>query len=169
MRLPPLRERGADVLLLARHFIGELCRGLGIETKEMSAEFTDAIREYEWPGNVRELINVLQAALVQSLNDDLLYPQALPLELRLHHMQRSFGHSSPATASDPSKPLSTSSQAALIPYQQYRSQTEKRYLERLMAATRGRIPKACEISGLSRARIYQMLAKHGLKPAKSHK
>jgi two-component system, NtrC family, response regulator len=168
MRLPALRERGADVLLLARHYIDELCRGLGIETKEMSPDFSDALREYEWPGNVRELINVLQAALVQSLNDDLLYPQALPLELRLRHMQRSFGRRLHLTAplAPSAGPPTDSLDAPLPTYQQYRSQTEKHYLERLMAAARGRIPKACEISGLSRARIYQMLAKHGIKPAR---
>jgi two-component system, NtrC family, response regulator len=170
MRLPALRERGADVLLLAHHYIGELCRGLGIETKEMSPDFSEALQEYEWPGNVRELINVLQAALVQSLNDDLLYPQALPLELRLHHMRRSFDPrpGSTVAATQRSDPPAVPPEAPLIPYQQYRSQTEKHYLERLMAAARGRIPAACEISGLSRARIYQMLAKHGLKPARSH-
>jgi two-component system NtrC family response regulator len=84
-------------------------------------------------------------------------------------MQRSFGQSSPATApsTDSSETLLAPPEAPLVPYQEYRSQTEKHYLERLMAAARGRIPKACQISGLSRARIYQMLTKHGLKPAKS--
>ena len=166
--MPALRARGADVRLLAEHYAGELCRGLGIGKKKMGPEFSDTLMAYDWPGNVRELINVLQSALVQSLDDDVLYPQVLPLELRLRHLQRSFGPGDSEKA--PAEPFPKAPEAPigdiLPPYQQFRRQTERRYLQQLMAAARGRIPRACEISGLSRARIYQMLAKHDLKPRK---
>lgn len=169
IRLPALRKRSADVRLLAHHYIDELCRGLGIDNKTMSPEFSDTLMTYEWPGNVRELINVLQSALVQSLGDSVLYPQALPLELRLRQLQRSFGPGSQRQA--PSETLPSLPDAPigdiLPPYQQFRRQTEKRYLQQLMSAAQGRIPRACEISGLSRARIYQLMTKHDLKPRKN--
>jgi two-component system NtrC family response regulator len=118
---------------------------------------------------VRELINVLQSVLVQSLDDSVLYPQALPLELRLRQLQRSFSPNGQKKA--PSETLPGIPDAPigdiLPPYQQFRRQTEKQYLQQLMSAAQGRIPRACEISGLSRARIYQLMTKHDLKPRKS--
>jgi two-component system NtrC family response regulator len=169
IRLPALRERGADVQLLAHHYITELCRGLGIDAKHMSQEFADTLQLYDWPGNVRELINVLQAALVQSLGETVLYPQALPLELRLRQLQYSFGskdneaRAAEAVLRTPVAPASD----GLPTYQEFRSHLEKTYLQQLMLAAQGRVSKACEISKLSRARIYQMLAKHDLRPRKS--
>jgi two-component system NtrC family response regulator len=166
IRLPALRERGADVLLLAHHYITELCRGLGIETKAMSPEFSDTLQLYDWPGNVRELINVLQAALVQSFGETVLYPQALPLELRLRQLKYSFGSKDNQARDAVAVPRTPAASASenLPSYQQFRSQLEKTYLQQLMLAAQGRVSKACDISKLSRARIYQMLAKHDLKP-----
>jgi two-component system NtrC family response regulator len=169
IHLPALRERGADVLLLAHHYIRELCRGLNIDVKAMGEEFTETLEVYDWPGNVRELINVLQAALVQSLGETVLYPQALPLELRLRQVKYSFGPGGgegQATEMKPQMPPDSIGEL-LPPYQQFRSQLEKTYLRQLMSAAQGRVSRACEISRLSRARIYQMLAKHDLKPRKN--
>jgi two-component system, NtrC family, response regulator AtoC len=57
--LPPLRERGEDVLLLAEQFLDELNQAEGT-VKEFTAAFLSRVREHRWPGNVRELRNVVQ-------------------------------------------------------------------------------------------------------------
>jgi two-component system, NtrC family, response regulator AtoC len=63
VHLPPLRERGADVLLLAAHFLGEL--NLVEKTaKSFTAACLAQLREYHWPGNVRELRNVVQRSFI---------------------------------------------------------------------------------------------------------
>ncbi|UXY15126.1 sigma-54 dependent transcriptional regulator [Chitiniphilus purpureus] len=61
--LPPLRDRGDDVLLLARHFLGELNREHGTR-KKLSESSEAAILRHPWPGNVRELKNCLQRAYI---------------------------------------------------------------------------------------------------------
>ncbi|TJZ70054.1 sigma-54 interaction domain-containing protein [Chitiniphilus eburneus] len=65
--LPPLRERAADVLLLARHFLGELNREHGTQ-KKLTEASEAAILRHAWPGNVRELKNCLQRAYIMSEN-----------------------------------------------------------------------------------------------------
>jgi DNA-binding NtrC family response regulator len=65
IRIPPLRERGEDVLLLARHFLAELNASSGI-TKEFSPEVLELLRLHSWPGNVRELRNAICRAYVLS-------------------------------------------------------------------------------------------------------
>jgi DNA-binding NtrC family response regulator len=64
IRLPPLRERGDDVVLLTSHFLAQHARRLRAASAELSPAAWRAVRAYGWPGNVRELSNVLQRALL---------------------------------------------------------------------------------------------------------
>jgi DNA-binding NtrC family response regulator len=62
LELPPLRERGDDVILLARHFLGRQPGG-GAET-QFSSGALRTLKEYTWPGNVRELSNAVERAMI---------------------------------------------------------------------------------------------------------
>jgi DNA-binding NtrC family response regulator len=64
IHLPPLRERRADILPLARHFLKRWSQELGRNTMSWSDEVEEYIRGYDWPGNVRELENTLERAVV---------------------------------------------------------------------------------------------------------
>ncbi len=64
IELPPLRERGDDVLLLAEHFLRTLCEEHGIARKRLSGDACIAIESHRWPGNVRELHNTIQRAVL---------------------------------------------------------------------------------------------------------
>lgn len=64
VHLPPLRERGDDVLLLAQHFLAALTATGKSTHKTLSAEAAAALREHPWPGNVRELSRVVESATV---------------------------------------------------------------------------------------------------------
>jgi DNA-binding NtrC family response regulator len=64
LELPPLRERGDDVLLLARNFLERFARRHGKLVRGLSAEAEGQLRAYPWPGNVRELQNVLERAVI---------------------------------------------------------------------------------------------------------
>jgi two-component system response regulator AtoC len=66
--LPPLRERGRDVLLLADEFLGRVCEDYGLATRVLTEDARVALLAYAWPGNVRELANVLERAAL--LSDD---------------------------------------------------------------------------------------------------
>jgi transcriptional regulator with AAA-type ATPase domain/tetratricopeptide (TPR) repeat protein len=60
LRLPPLRERGQDVLLLAERFLARVCADYGLPVKVLAADARDRLMAYPWPGNVRELSNVIE-------------------------------------------------------------------------------------------------------------
>jgi len=60
--VPPLRERQADIPLLADHFLGQAAARLGVPAKSLSRETLDRFLAYAWPGNVREFRNVLERA-----------------------------------------------------------------------------------------------------------
>ena len=66
IEIPPLRDRGDDVLLLARHFAAEIGKDLRGRSAQLSPEAEMALREHRWPGNVRELENAIERACILS-------------------------------------------------------------------------------------------------------
>lgn len=69
INLPPLRERGKDTLLLARHFIAAFCKENGMPEKKLSSEANKKLLGYGYPGNIRELKSVVELAVVMSDED----------------------------------------------------------------------------------------------------
>jgi two-component system, NtrC family, response regulator AtoC len=72
IHLPPLRERGEDILLLARHFSDRFCEENNIRQKSFSASAQNKLAGYGWPGNVRELKSVVELATILSGGDRIL-------------------------------------------------------------------------------------------------
>jgi DNA-binding NtrC family response regulator len=86
VRLPPLRERGEDILLLADHFLKSFGVSLNKATRRLSRAARQKLMSYHWPGNVRELRNVIERALILEKTNEI-EPTSLPdfqLEARLH-------------------------------------------------------------------------------------
>ncbi len=73
--LPPLRERGQDIPLLAEHFAGQV-RKRDANSLKFSKAALEQLKKYNWPGNVRELENTILHAV--SMADDIVYPEHLP-------------------------------------------------------------------------------------------
>jgi DNA-binding NtrC family response regulator len=64
--VPPLRERGGDILMLAEHYLRQACASCGAPAKTLADDARVALREYAWPGNVRELAGVMERAVLLS-------------------------------------------------------------------------------------------------------
>lgn len=64
--VPPLRQRGEDILLLALHFLGKFRAKYGRKITKIPKPAMDALQRYPWPGNVRELANVIERAVITS-------------------------------------------------------------------------------------------------------
>ena len=82
IHLPPLRERGDDIIILAKYFLNEFCKSNKIENKSFSSATLMDLIKYRWPGNIRELKSVVERACLISESEkinleDLIYSEAI--------------------------------------------------------------------------------------------
>ena len=92
LHLPPLRDRGSDIMLLAGHFLKRFCEGKGREVLTVSPQAEEMFLSYDWPGNVRELVNLMERVSILS-EGDVVTPEDLP-----DKMWQSLGKERPAPA-----------------------------------------------------------------------
>jgi len=142
VEVPPLRARGADVELLAQHFVRVLNERFGWN-KQISEEASDLLRRYTWPGNVRELLHVVEAALVLCEGSSV-QPEHLPAALR--------DSKQPA-------PAKSSTADTLLPTLE---EAERTHIRSAMEATKGHRGNAAKILGISERNLYRKLRDHGL-------
>ncbi len=82
IHLPPLRERGSDIILLADYFVQVLSEKLGKKIKRIDSSALDLMMSYHWPGNVRELQNCIERAILLA-EGDVIYGYHLPPSLQI--------------------------------------------------------------------------------------
>lgn len=155
IELPALRERPDDIKDLVRYHTYRLCESYGIVPKGFSVELLDTMAAYAWPGNVRELIHAIDAVLAVAGNDATLHAKHLPLHLRVQVVCGSLQEPKVTV-------VAKHKDNGVSDFKTFRAETERKYLEELLRAADRSIPKACELSGISRSRLYEMLAKHDL-------
>ena len=80
--LPPLRERGEDIALLAKHFLAKRIEEEKRPPQEFTKDSLELISHYPWPGNVREMENIIEQAFIWSKGSDVITPEHLPNILR---------------------------------------------------------------------------------------
>lgn len=165
IELPPLRERLSDLHDLVVNLTDKIFTRHGIQPKGYSPDFISTLRQYEWPGNIRELFNTLEAAISKAYYEPILFPKHLPRHIRVKMVQSTLT-TRPLPDADRQPPAADTGTAGLPAFKLYReaalAKTEKRYLQRLMALTRGNIKQSCKISGLSRTRLYTLMKKHSI-------
>ena len=80
LRIPPLRERGEDILMLAEKLLVRICQKMKRERLSYSPEAMVTISQYRWPGNVRELEHAIERAVILS-EDKIITPKSLDIEV----------------------------------------------------------------------------------------
>jgi two-component system, NtrC family, response regulator len=156
IQLPALREHPEDIKDLVVYYVGQMCDRYGMGMKGFTPEFIDCLTTYEWPGNVRELKHAMENALATACNEPLLFRQHLPENIRVHLARASLRKKNEAeeVAFLP-KAFKESRQFAI-------EATDHRYLLELMSFTAWDIKEACQISRLSKPRLYSLLQKYGV-------
>ena len=136
LRLPPLRERNEDIVLLAHAF---LHRNPDAERRRIrfSANALEAITRYTWPGNVRELENVVERAVIMA--------QGKQIEVS------DLGIDMPQTGPTDVTPL-----------RETRNKAERETVVDALVRTRGNISQAAKLLGVSRPTFHSMIDKHAL-------
>jgi len=159
--LPPLRERGDDIVALAKHHVGKLCRQRNIPPKEMDPEFLLMLKQYDWPGNVRELFNTIEQAFVLSGAEKTVYAQHLPQAVRIRVAKSMLVKGRESNAAEIEREVDEGEET-LPSLKDFKTSMEREYLLRLIKAYGKDIPKMLSVSGLSRSHLYAMLKKHDL-------
>ena len=150
MSLPPLRERGADIEILAEHFMEKYRRIYDLVGKFLKPETLARMKRYDWPGNVRELENAVHRAFLLAEGSVVKVEQEIGGEgERRHHVadrrKQSGFHESFGDA-----------KAKMI------NDFERRYLCWLMAETGGNVTQAAKRAGKERRALGKLLTKHGI-------
>jgi DNA-binding NtrC family response regulator len=142
LAVPPLRERGPDILLLARHFVQTHCRRYGKTLRRFSTAAEAALLRYAWPGNVRELRNVMEQTVLLS-QDEVITPEQFLLLPGL----------APTPLAAPTEP----SRFLLPPQGVCLEELERDLVQQALDRTAGNVTHAAKLLGLSRDTLrYRM-------------
>ena len=145
--LPPLRERGDDIVALAEHFLARTCTDYGVPVTTLSAAARAALRAYPWPGNVRELSNVLERAVLLGPGAELT-AEALGLQAAAPPPS--------ATTGDPAARARGESPVSL-------DDAMREHLLEILAQTGWNISRTAALLGISRNTLRARMDKYGLR------
>lgn len=164
IELPPLRDRKQDIREIVLDYVETFRRQNRLPEKDISDGFFEKLQAHDWPGNVRELTSVVDSALAMEPACPTLYPKHLPEYIRIQNIGGkpgnldAFGHGP--------IPIPLDREDRFPTLKQYRSSiiepTEMHYITVLMDRCKGDVEQACQLSGLKRARLYQLIKKYGL-------
>jgi transcriptional regulator with GAF, ATPase, and Fis domain len=138
LRIPPLRERGRDAILLARRLLEGIAADLGRPGVRLAESAERALLSHPWPGNVRELRNVLEHAA-------LLSPRTTLVEEDFAELLRS-----------PRGPVAGAMAALTL------EEAERRHVELVLRQEGWVVQKAAEVLGISRTSLYERMRRFGL-------
>ena len=138
IRIPPLREREGDTLLLARVFLEKFSKSMGKHMHRFSKDSLAAIEAYPWPGNVRELENRVKRSVIMADHKQI---SVSDLELG-------------GAGVDDTRTFNL---------REIREQAERQAIVRAMGHVGGKISQASELLGVSRPTMYDLIKKYSLK------
>ena len=136
LHIPPLRERGNDIQLLADYFLARYARKYKKEIRGLSRDARSKLQNYSWPGNVRELQHAIERAVILS-DGTMLRPENFMLQ---------------STVSNKTADLEELNLSIL----------EKEAIERALRRAEGNVTRAAELLGITRFALYRKLDKLGL-------
>ncbi|MBQ3059907.1 MAG: sigma 54-interacting transcriptional regulator [Desulfovibrio sp.] len=150
LRLPPLHERGDDILLLARHLLDQHARAMGRQGLRLAPATRQCLLSYDWPGNVRELSNEMERAAALAV-EDIIRPSDLSPRL-LAAISRNG-----SIASEQKKP--DDPQETVFNLEEAEQHLILQALERCM----GNKSRAAELLGITREGLRKKILRYGIK------
>jgi DNA-binding NtrC family response regulator len=145
LEIPPLRNRGADIDLLAQHFVTVFNERFG-SARRIGSDVLGILRQHQWSGNVRELLHVVEAAMVLCEGDEIL-PEHLPVAMRKAPI-----------ASRSSTPGSATEDGELPTLEDL----ERKHIKMALEASQGNRGNAARILGISERNLYRKLKDYRL-------
>ncbi|MBI3086801.1 MAG: sigma-54-dependent Fis family transcriptional regulator [candidate division NC10 bacterium] len=155
--VPPLRERGNDILVLADLFVQELNATLKKRLRGFSPEAQQVLLSYAWPGNVRELRNVTERGMI------LCQGETIPVACLPAELQQLAGAlpASPAPLADKG-PARTPDAGWSLGALGTLEEMEQRYIREVLASVSGNRSQAARLLGISRSTLQDKIRRYGL-------
>lgn len=149
IKMPPLKERREDILLLAEYFLQDACKKLKKKEPELNPAVKQILQNYSYPGNVRELQNVIHRAAILC-RGKFIEPTHLPEELRRGQIK---------STSEDGKTLLLFSEAKKRVVEDF----ERSYLQLVLEECNGVISRAAQLAGMHSKNFHEKLAKYDIK------
>jgi DNA-binding NtrC family response regulator len=157
--LPPLRQRGDDIGLLAEFFASRTGREMGRTAGRFSTDAYQVLRHYSWPGNVRELHNVVRRAMALA-PEDVIDVDDLPDEI-----VAAAGKNVRSVFADSEK-ASAESSGFFAQRAAHVAEFEQEYLQELIKQVRGDVSAAARKAQVPRGTLYRLLKSHAIDPSR---
>ena len=151
IKVPPLRERKADMRALAQHFLEKYSREMGKEITKFSSYALDMLNKYDFPGNIRELENLLERSVALSTTNIIL-PDSLALSLHKRRWIEGFKD----------RRFDLDEVARGVALDSIMEEIERAYLKKALDCSRGNKNKAAELLGISFRSLRYRLDKLGI-------
>jgi DNA-binding NtrC family response regulator len=151
IQIPPLRERGDDVLILARHFIDRFCKDLNKASLALAPSAVDELKTYLWPGNVRELQNCIERAVILTEGD----------AIHQRHLNLSFRQAPTPPVASAWDQIDLSGTLAEA-QKRVAAEVERRKIEAALQEASGNAAQAADALQLTYKVLVQKLRAHGL-------
>lgn len=142
LKLPPLRDRGNDILILAAHFLEKFATGMKRGPRRLTNEAADALLSYQWPGNVRELENTMERAT--ALGPDV---EALAIDLLPPKVTGAVGEAESVVGGS---------------YKETLEGYERLFLSKALTRHGGHVAKVADELGVSKQHIYNRMRRLGI-------
>ncbi|MGA2962337.1 MAG: sigma-54 dependent transcriptional regulator [Candidatus Korobacteraceae bacterium] len=152
--VPPLRERGADVVLLANYFLRKFAHQMDKKVSEISPEALDLLRGYDWPGNVRVLENTIERAVAMAVGD--------PLQIELPHERSKARAAAAAASAGGGGAPGVALPADGMDMERYIADVERSLLQSALRRSQGVQTRAAEMLKLSYRSFRHMMKKYDL-------
>ncbi len=160
--LPPLCERGEDVVLLAKRLLCDVVGRLDIGSREWTTEALEALMLHRWPGNVRELENVIVRACMCSDREVIGLTELAQAEPAIWSKYVSSDANGSAPDEIEEEIKEEVKQGFAVSKQQAIRSFERKYLTALMQRAEGNVSRAAQLSGTERRQLGKMLKRHGI-------
>jgi len=164
IRVPALRERPEDVMLMANAFVVAFCNENGLRPKKIDPSVYDALGRRKWPGNVRELKNVVERAAI--LSSDVITIADLPEDPHTSPFEddaadEDESSQEQARATPPPPAVGASGERPTL--REYRESAERAYIIDTLKAFDWNISKAAVALGVERTNLHKKIRGYGIK------
>ncbi|WP_457641476.1 sigma-54-dependent transcriptional regulator [Persephonella sp.] len=143
LHVPPLRERGRDILLLAEHFLRKSCMENKMEKPEITEEVKEALLKYSWPGNVRELKNLMERLCIFAVDGKITIDELPPYVVT-------------------NRPVRSKTEIGIKPLKQAREEAEREVIKKALEQYGRNLKEIAKVLKVDLSSLYRKLKQYNL-------